>query len=121
MRKRAKGNWLKAIIWLKKTFPVNEPVIVRSRPRRKVQHKALGTAYFCHEFRQFEVVIASEQTLENCLYVLFHEWAHVVTWHKIEKRCIKRMKIEDFHSKEWGIAYAQIFRAFHETRPLREL
>ncbi|KKL56724.1 hypothetical protein LCGC14_2242520 [marine sediment metagenome] len=121
MKKRAKGEWLKAIIWLKKTFPATEPITVRSKLRCKIEYKALGTAYFCPESRRFEVTIASDQIFENCVLVLFHEWAHVVTWHKIYARCIIRRKKESFHNKEWGIAYAQIYRSFFETKPIRKL
>lgn len=114
MNKKENKQWLRLVIHLKKTFPVGEPVHVRTMPLSCKYKEAWGTAWFNPEINEFEVKISAKILFDVRVHALVHEWAHVITWHKIYNRCLRRMKMENFHSKEWGIAHAQIYRKMQE-------
>ena len=102
-----KSEWLRLILWLKRTFPVDEPTVVRTT---SLVNERQGSAYFNPETKRFEIKISRELPHSIRIFVLIHEWAHVITWHQIWARCKKKMRTESFHSREWGIAYAKIYR-----------
>ncbi len=102
-----RSEWLQLILWLKETFPVNEPVSIRTIP---LKNELQGSAYFNPETRRFEIKISKELPYVFRIFVLIHEWAHVITWHQAYARCMKKRQMESFHSKEWGIAYAKLYR-----------
>ena len=118
INKKEKKQWLRTVAWLKESFPVDETVVVRTI---SIREKATGSAYLNPESRKFEVKICKKQSFQNRIYTLIHEWAHIVIWHKALERSLKKMKMENSHSKEWGIAYAKIFRTFFTKKVQVEL
>lgn len=104
-----KNEWLHTITWLKKTFPATFSVIVRSKALKKNQ---LGTTFFDQFNGCFEVNICNKQKLIVRIFILLHEWAHVLTYRQHMEKCLKKGTITDFHSDDWGITYAKLHRAW---------
>jgi len=100
-------KWRRTLIWLRREFPAQHPVTVRSRPLKKLQGET--------EYRKdcsFYVRIRSDTSLDMRIDTILHEWAHCLAWFGADQ--------EEFHSGEWGLAYAKIYKAFLEWNFGRE-
>jgi len=97
-----KQKWLATLRWLRRNFPVELPVHIRS-----LGMKDCGDTTYSEGMKDFRVRIKANQPLSAKLDTVMHEHAHVLTWFGSEA------EIED-HGAEWGIAYARIYRMFLE-------
>ena len=91
-----KKEWLQLLRWLKRTFPAKYLITIRSRPQEKHGYSDLRQ-------KRFFININSVAQYELRVDAIIHEWAHCLTpgiWEKEE------------HGKDWGRAYAKIYRAF---------
>lgn len=102
MKLTTKQKWIKTIAWLRRNFPVEYSVSVKSI----ILKKECGYTEFGAE-GGFSVNINRKQSLALRIDTLIHEWAHVLSWFSAEAL------LED-HSGEWGLAYAKIYRTFVE-------
>jgi len=93
-------KWLATLRWLRRNFPVEFPVSVRS-----CDMKDCGDTTFSDKTQDFKVRIRGNQSLSLKLDTVLHEWAHVITWFGAEFQT-------EAHGGEWGIAYARIYRTF---------
>lgn len=94
----ATQKWLRTIAWLRREFPIEQKVKVRSC---KLGHFYLG----CVTFRDphFLIQVSHQVPLYVKLEVLFHEYAHCLIWFGADRK--------EGHSDEWGLSYARIYRA----------
>jgi hypothetical protein len=100
MKLTVNQQWRKTIAWLKRNFPAQRPVYVKSKSIKKFHGLTdLITGYFLIE-------ISRKQSYELRVDALLHEWAHCLTWFSAEETAE--------HSAEWGIDYAKIIRTFEE-------
>ncbi len=99
----SKQKWLATLRWLRRNFPVELPVRVRSIKTKK----NCGFVDYLGVKKGFLIRIGANQSLELRLDTIVHEWAHVRSWFGAEA------EIED-HGAEWGIAYAFLYRTFLE-------
>ena len=95
-------KWLRTIAWLRRNFPAQHLVCVRSRSLKEDQ----GETELIGLPTWFHIRINRKQSYLSRIDTLIHEWAHCLTWFGAETH-------ED-HSSEWGIAYAKIYRTFIE-------
>lgn len=86
-------------MWLRRNFPVQCTVSVRSIPMKKLHG-------FTEYEKRFYVKINRKQSYKLRIDTLIHEWAHCLTWFGAET--------DEDHSSEWGLAYARIYRTFIE-------
>lgn len=93
-------KWLRTIAWLRREFPAQRKVYVRSMKMTDYD------GYVVHIKNCFFVLINRNKPLATKLDTLLHEWAHALTWFGADQR--------EHHSDEWGLWYAKIYRAFHE-------
>lgn len=99
-------KWLRAIAWLRRNFPAQCPVYVKSKFLKK-EHgytECIGG--------WFRIKINRKESYELRIDTLIHEWAHCLTWYGAEETAE--------HGAEWGIAYARIYRTFEEWNYGRE-
>lgn len=108
-------KWLRTIAWLRRNFPGQHSVYIRSTPIRKYHGGRVMKIHGYAEYSksQFNIRIESKSSFLLRIDTLIHEWAHVLTWFGAET------DIED-HSSEWGIQYAKIYRTFIEWNFGRE-
>lgn len=90
-------KWLRTIAWLRREFPAQRNVYVRTK-------KLKDDDGFTRFWRSFFIDIHPNRSLSIKLDSLLHEWAHVLTWFGAEK--------EEEHSGEWGLCHAKILTAF---------
>jgi len=88
-------KWLRTIVWLRREFPAQHKVQVRSR-QLKDYH---GDASFVKEY--FYIQINCRKSFSARIDTLLHEWAHALTWFGNDG---------DAHGSEWGLMYAQLYR-----------
>jgi hypothetical protein len=96
----AAQKWRKLLAWLRRNFPADYAVTVRTTPLKK--HHG-----YTEYNGKFQVKINRKQCLALRVETLIHEWAHVLTWFGAETHL-------DDHNSEWGLAYARIYRTFLE-------
>ena len=101
MKLTNRQKWLRAIMWLKNTFPAQKPVSVKTR---KIDPDTLGATEFAGA--KLKVEINVDQNFQIKMEVLIHEWAHVISWFGAGH--------EEEHPDDWGLAYARIYRKFLE-------
>ena len=94
-------KWLRTIIWLRRNFPAQRRVVIRSMRKMKWQGEALLHG------KLFSIEVNKEQSFNLRIDALIHEWAHILTWFG------ESFQAEE-HSAEWGIAYAKIYRTWLE-------
>lgn len=99
-------KWLRTIAWLRRNFPAQHAICVRSVPMKKDQ------GYTEYVTAWFHIKINRKQSYELRIDALIHEWAHCLTWFGAET--------DEDHSSEWGIAYAKIYRTHDEWNYGRE-
>ncbi|KKK62205.1 hypothetical protein LCGC14_3006650 [marine sediment metagenome] len=91
-------KWLRTIAWLRREFPAQRKVYVRT--------KKLKDDFGIISFEQFFLIeIHPSRPLRAKLNILFHEYAHCLTWFGAD---------QEEHSDEWGIWYARLYRAFEK-------
>lgn len=95
----SRQKWLRTIAWLRREFPAQHKVYVRTKKMKDLW----GTASF-EKF--FLIEIHPDRSLSVKLVMLLHEYAHCLTWFGADQK-------ED-HSDEWGLWYAKLYRAFGE-------
>lgn len=95
----SRQKWLRTIAWLRREFPAQYKVRVRSV---KMESYDGDTSW---EIAYFHIRINRNKPLSTKLDTLLHEWAHCLTWFGADQ--------EEDHSDEWGLWYAKIYRAFH--------
>ncbi len=97
-------KWLRTIAWLRREFPAQHKVRIRSVKMKDYD----GEAIFQNQsrYKQFLIRINRNKPLATKLDTLLHEWAHCLTWFGAEQ--------EEHHSDEWGLWYAKIYRAFEK-------
>lgn len=73
---------------------------------------------------KFEIRLCKRLDEDHAIDVLFHEWAHALSWDacslgRAEPRCISDSEREcRDHGRSWGIAYAKVYVCFiSEIRP----
>lgn len=93
-----KSKWLKFCRWLRKKYPLQYPVEIRTVKAKKND----GTTNFDGEV--FRIRIREDQDFGPKIDSLTHEWAHCLTWFGAEQ--------DEEHSSEWGIAQAAIYREY---------
>ncbi len=99
MKLTTSKKWLRTIAWLRRNFPAQHIICVRSKPMKKYQ----GTTRYSG--KRFCIEINRKQCFLLRIDTLIHEWAHALTWFGAETHI-------DDHSSEWGLAYARIYRAY---------
>lgn len=99
-------KWLRTIAWLRRNFPAQKPVLVRS----VILKRDNGDTDYIK--RKFVIRIHPKQSINLRLDSLLHEWAHCLTWFGAET--------DEDHSSEWGITYAKILRTWLEWNYGRE-
>lgn len=97
-------KWLRTIAWLRREFPAQYPIYIRSEEIRNGDYD--GDARFVSRDKQFFIRINSRRPLSAKIDTLLHEWAHCLVWFGADQK-------ED-HSDEWGLWYAKVYRAFQE-------
>lgn len=104
-----KQKWLRMIRWIRKEFPAQKPVSVRS-----VNQSLLDDADADSDIVRGRFVIRIRQNASYSIKVdaLCHEWAHVLTWFGAGR--------EKVHHEEWGIWYAKIYQAWEDWHPSEE-
>ncbi len=95
----SRQKWLRTIAWLRRKFPAQRKVLVRTRKFKD----DFGSTSFDHFFL---IEIHPDRSLSIKLDILLHEWAHMLTWFEPEQ--------DEEHSKEWGICHAEILTAFNK-------
>lgn len=93
-------KWRKMIAWLRRNFPLQSHVNVRSIPIKEL------CGYTQTELGYFSIRVNRNQSFQLRIDTLIHEWAHALTWWGAET--------DEPHSSEWGLAYAKIYRTFDE-------
>ncbi len=93
----SKQKWLATLRWLRRNFPAELPVRVRS-----CQMKDCGDSAYSEGMKDFRVRVKASQSLSARLDTVLHEWAHCLTWFGAE--------CDEDHSSEWGITYAKLYR-----------
>jgi hypothetical protein len=94
MSTKDRKRWLRTIAWLRKNFPAQRKITVRS-------------AALCHQADidlrggRFIIHIRKGSSLDEKMDSIIHEWAHALTWFGAEQH-------ED-HGGEWGLAYSRIY------------
>lgn len=88
------GAWRKTLNWLRREFPLSQPVAVRT-----VVMDDHGDAMF--KDGKFRIRINRRDDWGIRLEFILHEWAHCLTWFGNDT---------DDHGEEWGLAYARIYR-----------
>lgn len=96
-------KWRKIIAWLRRNFPAQYPVYVKSIPMKKLHGLE---ELFYRPKKYFRILISRNESFELRADALLHGWAHFLTWFGAETH--------EEHSSEWGIAYAKILRTFEE-------
>jgi len=99
-------KWRKTLGWLRRNFPTQFPVTVRS-----VQMKDDGET---SEYKgpQFIILINRNKSLAVRIDSILHEWAHVLTWFGAGHY--------EEHPDEFGLCWAKIYRTFIEWNYGRE-
>ncbi len=92
-------KWLKTLRWLRREFPAQRRVVVRSVC---VAEDCYG--YVSLHREGFFVYVGKLLPGFIRLDTIIHEWAHVLAWFGRDQ--------EECHSDEWGLAYAKIYRAW---------
>jgi len=95
-------RWTRILAWLKKEFPPNYPVTVRS-----IKMKDQGGTELVR--KKFLITVRCDTCWQVRFDSLLHEWAHALTWEGAET-------FIDDHSAEWGIAYARVYREFYRWK-----
>ena len=94
-------RWIRLIAWLRRNFPTQVFVRIRSVHNLKYQGEVLLVN------KIFQLEINRKLSFDLRVDTLIHEWAHALTWFGAETHL-------DDHSAEWGITYARIYRTFIE-------
>ncbi len=105
MKLTKEQKWLRTIRWLRRNFPSNLPVRVRSE--RMVSFKYCGDTTYSEDANNFKVRIRRSQSHSSKIDTLLHEWSHILTWFGAESE-------HEDHSGEWGLIYAKLYRTFLE-------
>lgn len=98
-------KWRKLIAWLRRNFPPEHTVTVKSVPMTDC-HGWTDFPDGCGP-RSFDVRINRNKCFALRVDTIIHEWAHVLTWFGAET-------YNEDHSAEWGVQYAKIYRTFCE-------
>ena len=97
-------RWLRLLAWLRREFPAQKPVTVRSV---KMHKDMCGEASY--DGRVFRILINRDKPKEVVFETAIHEWAHVLTWFGAGH--------EEEHPDEWGLCYAKIYNAYDNWNP----
>ena len=98
-------TWLQFIWRIKKSLPVDRPVIVQSTDSLPLDNRFGKTGerwagetlkYDTH----YKIRINRTYSIDDKKEILMHEWGHVLAWGKDK----------DDHGANWGIAYAKVYR-----------
>ena len=100
MRLTKEQKFKKTIVWLRREFSNGRP---RVHVRMFDSKKNEGECRFYPNKGLFVILIKRGMCLGLNIDAVIHEWAHTMSWPS-EKG--------NEHSREWGIAYAKIYRAF---------
>lgn len=99
-RMTAKQKWFRTLAWLRREFPADKTVTVRtiipgnaSIPQGEIVQES---------YTRFSINI-KRQCLSLKIDAVIHEWAHLLTWHGND---------EDEHGEEWSLMYGRIYRAW---------
>ena len=68
-------RWLRLLAWLRREFPAQKPVAVRSV---KMNKDMCGEASY--DGSVFRILINNDKPVEVMVETAVHEWAHVLTW-----------------------------------------
>lgn len=115
MIQRKKSDRAKQVYaWLIASFPTPYPTrLVLVRPKSKSLMKLCGWVEMSD--RKLKVFINVRYPKYVVIDTLLHEMAHCVSWpHKSMDNFIPT------HSAQWGMSYAQVYRAFHDEGGCRE-
>jgi len=95
-------KWAKTLKWIRRTFPPLRKTVIQS-----LSDKAIGGDCGDAELVRgvWVIRINKQQCTTLKIDTLIHEYAHSLTVHLTTEG-------EDHHSPEWGLKYAQIYRAF---------
>jgi hypothetical protein len=84
---------------LKKRFPLQTPVNLRTRPLKE----RLGSAAHYTDRQGHMIYISSRCTYEQAIDVLLHEYAHCIDFEFNPTRVVE-------HNAFWGIKYGELYR-----------
>ena len=99
-----KQAWLRTICWLRREFPAEEKIQVRTLRLKELCGDAdLG---YEGEFYGFLIRINKKKNFETRVDTLLHEWAHCLAWFGAGQ--------DKIHGPEFGIANARIYDKFLE-------
>lgn len=93
-------HYRKVLLFLRREFAVDYPVIVR---RLKLSKETDGDCLFIEKTEHFRVRINRKLKEYEAIETLLHEWAHVLAW-----ECCNR----DYHCDAWGKYYSRIYRKY---------
>ena len=100
MRLTKKQKFKSTIRWLRKEFSNGRP---RVHVRMFDSKKNEGECRFYPGKGLFVIFIKNGMCLGLSIDAVIHEWAHVLSW---------KTMLREEHPREWGIAYAKIYRAW---------
>lgn len=86
------------VAWLRKTFPVSSPVVVKRYPAKK------NHGMTRYDGRKFYIRIDSNQETSGQLDTLLHEWSHAVAMDEAYS-----------HKERWAQIYGLIYTAFEKA------
>ncbi len=97
-------RWLRLLAWLRREFPAQVQVKVRS-----VVMKDDAETYTYRRRGCIYVDINKNKSYGTMSDAAIHEWAHVLTWFGAEHK--------EEHPAEWGVCYAKIYNAYDNWNP----
>lgn len=100
-----KQKWLMFCQWIRKTFPQEHFVKIRS----VIASNNAGTTNFTNNV--FHIYIAKNQCIDLKVDALMHEWAHCLTW----------FVNDDEHGARWGVIKAAIYQEHLKFKRLWKL
>lgn len=100
--------------WMADTFPTPYPTTLSLiRPKNNAEKKLCGWVVLSNRKLKISVNVGYPKYV--VIDTLLHEMAHCVTWsHKSMENYIPD------HSAQWGMCYAQIYRAFNDEGGWRD-
>lgn len=94
-------RWRKLLYWLRKNYPADLPIYVRTKNKLTLFPDYSGV---CIRYdTKIIVEINKNQSFALKLDAIIHEWAHAITLTNTTKKD---------HGDEWGKAYSRIYSGF---------